>query len=901
MIPPEPKPRGVRLFNAWNRRLPTAGVLALACLLLAVITGVLLGTIFDVHSPEASLRALSLMSPGGRIIQALHAWAGHWMIVLGALHVVEHLARKTPRKLKAGVWVRASVALPALILVMLTGFMLRGDGEAELARMVLTGFLGGDEEGSLAWAVFGAPGDLQGVYLHHLATTTVALWIASVEHGKRFWPSASAFLGVLAVAALGSYLLPPSLHNGWDPALKGPWYFLGLQELLHWLSQPLWSLIPLAFIWGGLIALRKAKEGVRRWLVRGLNGALAGYLVLTVIAALFRGPGWSWIDPFESPGLTSQRPRSWRPLSLASAPARRAPVAGEQVEGCLLCHDQVQGMSPSHMGLGCARCHLGDPTSPDAERAHGGLVAVPGNLDTAALTCGQAGCHLDLLERVEGSLMGTGRGLIAVDRFVFGEQDTPDGTDSWADLGHSPADAHLRQMCATCHLGRIKPEPAPISEMSRGGGCVACHIRYPEGERATVRAHAPLMHPRLTVRVTDDHCFGCHSRSGRISMGYAGWSETTREPEEVKGESRFRVLEDGRVLAPQTPDVHFERGMGCVDCHTARETMGDGTQHLHQEDQTEVRCEDCHQSQPERVILPDALDAESLTLLGLRGQIPNPEGYVAAARSGMALVNVEMQSGRVSVRSKIKEKTWRPAPPDAACQGPDHEALSCQACHTSWAHHCVGCHTQYDPKGDSLDLISGELRPGEWVEYGSEPDIDLPTLGVRVRGGERVIEPFIPGMVMTLNARPPKSGVLPDGAQDAQGPETRFLRLYAPAVPHTITTRSRSCQSCHFSSLAIGAGRGALEFDAGGWKFTPTYEPLRYDGLPADAWVGFLRERLGTVSTRTDARPLTPAEQRRVLRVGACLTCHAHDESPRIYEDFGASLERRTPACKAPR
>ena len=24
------------------------------------------------------------------------------------------------------------------------------------------------------------------------------------------------------------------------------------------------------------------------------------------------------------------------------------------------------------------------------------------------------------------------------------------------------------------------------------------------------------------------------------------------------------------------PDIHFEKKMGCVDCHTAQETMGDG-------------------------------------------------------------------------------------------------------------------------------------------------------------------------------------------------------------------------------------------------------------------------------------------------------------------------------------
>jgi hypothetical protein len=89
--------------------------------------------------------------------------------------------------------------------------------------------------------------------------------------------------------------------------------------------------------------------------------------------------------------------------------------------------------------------------------------------------------------------------------------------------------------------------------------------------------------------------------------------------------------------------------------------------------------------------------------------------------------------------------------------------------------------------------------------------------------------------------------------------------------------KARDCRSCHADPVALGYGEGVLlyepEGDGGKWRFTPERSPGP-DGLPADAWTGFLRERAAAASTRAGARPFNVAEQRRILTVGACLTCH---------------------------
>jgi hypothetical protein len=105
---------------------------------------------------------------------------------------------------------------------------------------------------------------------------------------------------------------------------------------------------------------------------------------------------------------------------------------------------------------------------------------------------------------------------------------------------------------------------------------------------------------------------------------------------------------------------------------------------------------------------------------------------------------------------------------------------------------------------------------------------------------------------------------------------------------------------------ALGYGRGVLRLErtaAGGrWVFTPAVAPLAQDGLPADAWIPFLGTRTDMVSTRDDVRPFTVEEQRKILRVGACLTCHpgGSDVMRDSIRDFAAVLSRRSARCVSP-
>jgi hypothetical protein len=625
------------------------------------------------------------------------------------------------------------------------------------------------------------------------------------------------------------------------------------------------------------------------------KGLLALLVQLVVIAVVYRVT----LEPHE-PGAPGRRP-----------------------DGCIGCHANVTGLGDFHRpaDIGCAACHGGDVSARLAADAHAGMVRVPGNLDDVRRTCGRDGCHAAIVPRIERSIMATMAGVITADRRVLGEPVDHSAPPPHANqLGTSVADSHLRELCVSCHLGQAKTEWGPIGERSQGGGCNACHLVYgAEAEQALARYLAtpererksvPSVHPSFALSAGNGHCFGCHSRSSRIATNYEGWNELRGEPAAGADARAFRRLDDGRWFERVTPDVHHERGLECIDCHIAAELMGAGALVTRKADQLRIGCSDCHAAKLRSVSAPE-LDAESRMLLALRRWVVEPTQRFATTRSGDALVNVFVDdAGRGRLRRKRTGEFLPLKPPLAVCTGGrGHARLGCASCHSAWAPRCTTCHTEFDPNDEGFDHLAQKWVPGTWNESSGRFEAALPTLGIRLHrdaeggagGAERgavreVVETFVPGMILTFDRNRERSG----------RPDVLFRRLYGPTFAHTVRREARSCTSCHADPVALGYGRGSLRFDRSGasgrWRFQPSEPMSPHDGLPADAWIGFLREREGMVSASEDVRPFNVAEQRRVLRAGSCLACHAGDSvvMRQAIDDFDAVFARRSPRCPVP-
>jgi cytochrome c553 len=239
------------------------------------------------------------------------------------------------------------------------------------------------------------------------------------------------------------------------------------------------------------------------------------------------------------------------------------------------------------------------------------------------------------------------------------------------------------------------------------------------------------------------------------------------------------------------------------------------------------------------------------------------------------------------------------SPSEICTSSKAHKNVSCDACHTAWVPQCIGCHNVYEKNTPGFDMLENRDKMGTWVEFTGKFYADAPVLGVDERQEMKDSKPkristFTNGMVLSIDLQ---------SFDSKSGTKEVFRRLHAPTAAHTTAPEGRSCKSCHNNPLAIGYGRGVLEFVAEGktghWQFTPHFANNKFDNLPEDAWIGFLEVTNSLTSTREGVRPFNIAEQKRILEVGACLTCHEEDSKAMLetMDDFDGLLNRLTEKC----
>ncbi len=531
--------------------------------------------------------------------------------------------------------------------------------------------------------------------------------------------------------------------------------------------------------------------------------------------------------------------------NLTKRPAHLYETVNGRVEMCLSCHKGVE-LNPAHdvKVIGCSSCHLGDPLAITKAKAHKGIVKNPGDLRVVDRTCGVNGCHAIRVPEVKNSLMATNRGIIATLCYYWGEAPNQNGDYSVKQLmdthENSLALDYYRKLCATCHLWKQKGDlPGFFGE--KGGGCSACHY---EGNPNLPPAKRKKAHPWIDKKVPIKNCVRCHNRSGRIGISYTGIYESEGSGAPIKGgKLSTQRLPGNRFYLKLPPDIHYKKGMACIDCHTRREIMGDGKRYAHFEDQLEISCTTCHQRRD-----------PGLTRKGDR----------------LPQIKVE-KDGRIILTDKLHGKKHLVKQPLAGvCDFKGHRRLSCQACHSAWVPQCYGCHVKRDLSETHLDKLTLKKTPGWWEEGRSYIRYEQPALGI---WGGRVM-PVTPGCqdIVTL--------------KDKKGKFSGSFYSFTMAAidPHTTQAQARSCSACHRSPKTLGLGRGTVWLDKGKWHFDSASEGIKTptgETPPLDAFVTIDGKALQK-GFRPDMRPFNRRELDRILRVGLCLPCHNHVDDP-IY------------------
>jgi quinol-cytochrome oxidoreductase complex cytochrome b subunit len=121
-----------------------------------------------------------------------------------------------------------------------------------------------------------------------------------------------ATLAVLVILHAASLVFMAPLEEIADPTrtpnpAKAPWYFLGLQELVHYSAFVGGVLVPTLVVLALLVLpyVDRRPTGLARWFApeRRVANAIFTTLVmataiLTVIGTFFRGPNWAWVWPW---------------------------------------------------------------------------------------------------------------------------------------------------------------------------------------------------------------------------------------------------------------------------------------------------------------------------------------------------------------------------------------------------------------------------------------------------------------------------------------------------------------------------------------------------------------------------------------------------------------------------
>ena len=258
---------------------PLLSDLFLASLVLCVASGLVLAVQYRPLGDVArNVEEITTLAPYGFFFRRLHYFAGQACALLALAHVMHYLAAGAARRVALGPWVRLVGGMAACFGLLLTGFMLKGDLEARHAAAVLENLAGAVPlVGNVAARLLVGRGE--GIfflpYVHHCLVLPPVLYLCLRGHVRGWVPGWRRLAAAATALALWCLVVPLPLQArpGTDvgPAM-GPWFLLGLQEMLRHAPIILAGVV-LPAVFMGLVAvlplLRGRAAGPARFLILG--------------------------------------------------------------------------------------------------------------------------------------------------------------------------------------------------------------------------------------------------------------------------------------------------------------------------------------------------------------------------------------------------------------------------------------------------------------------------------------------------------------------------------------------------------------------------------------------------------------------------------------------------------
>jgi ubiquinol-cytochrome c reductase cytochrome b subunit len=267
------------------------GEYSLVALAISVLSGIVLSLQYDPAVPFYSVSSIDVLVPFGLFWRSLHFYSSQFFFLLSLLHFIAILGHSRLQSLAMKKWLFLVFSLLVALLLLFTGYVLRADATGESAgiiaeNIILSIPLAGAWLNSLLFSL-DADG-VKRVYANHLIGLSVLWGVLCWDHLRRFRiplkENSIIILGILAVSLFWNAPMEPEKLGVFH--ISGPWFFLGLQELLRYV-QPFWAgvVFPLTFFLSLFFLRQKNEWGTRSRYFSLLW--LAVYSLLT-LAALMR-------------------------------------------------------------------------------------------------------------------------------------------------------------------------------------------------------------------------------------------------------------------------------------------------------------------------------------------------------------------------------------------------------------------------------------------------------------------------------------------------------------------------------------------------------------------------------------------------------------------------------------
>ena len=243
---------------------------------------------------------------------------------------------------------------------------------------------------------------------------------------------------------------------------------------------------------------------------------------------------------------------------------------------CKNCHKIEVDKSHS---LACTKCHKGDSNKYNKAGAHKGLITHPASIRNAKFFCEP--CHKKETNSVIKSTHYTLENEIKEIWTAFFPKSNPPSITQLKGISFPNNKKELlmdllARRCLRCH---VYYEGDDYEGTYRGLGCASCHMD--SGKKKSHIFHKPKV----------ANCLSCHYGN------FVGWDFVGRFEKDYPEDFRA-PLKNGRHLKRRyaiewidmSADIHFQKGLTCIDCHTGKEF------HPEKGKIGVISCKGCHKS-----------------------------------------------------------------------------------------------------------------------------------------------------------------------------------------------------------------------------------------------------------------------------------------------------------------